>query len=86
MLGTVGPAAQALEKALRAVDTNLAESGTTSAPPETPVPAPASEGQKVPGTPDAPAAPQQKPEVQTTDSETQQRPTGAAPSGKVTGH
>ena len=46
MLTTVGPAAQALEKALRAVDASLAEPGA-STPPETPLPSPAPQGAAV---------------------------------------
>lgn len=86
MLGTVGPAAQALEKALRAVDVSLGESGTGSTPPETPVPAPASEQnpaapQQAPGSTTTPAGPQQKPGVRSTDTETQQRPAGTEQPG-----
>ena len=82
MLTAVGPAAQALEKALRAVDASLAEPGT-STPSETPLPPPASPGpQTAPPqrAPEAPA-PQQQPGVRTSDSETQQRPTGTQPPG-----
>ncbi|WP_375772296.1 IF-2 protein [Archangium gephyra] len=50
MLTAVGPAAQALEKALRAVDASLAEPGTAPAPSDTALPPPAPESQ--------PAAPQ----------------------------
>nr|WP_257458105.1 IF-2 protein [Archangium lipolyticum] len=72
LLTTVGPAAQALDKALRAVDGSLGE---------TPIPPPAPEGQQAaqpqaPGTQPAPAAPRQEQGVQTTDSQTQQRPEG----------
>nr|WP_239470810.1 IF-2 protein [Archangium violaceum] len=73
MLTTVGPAAQALDRALRAVDGSL---------PETPNPPPAPEGQQAEppqaaGTQPAPAAPQQGQQgVRTTDSETQPRPEG----------
>jgi hypothetical protein len=78
MLTEVGPAAQALEKALRAVDASLAEPGSSPAPSGTGTPPPAPEGQ--------PAAPQPQgtgatpppttapPGVRTSDSETQQRP------------
>jgi hypothetical protein len=87
MLTTVGPAAQALEKALRAVDGSLADAATGT-PSETPRPPPAAEGQQ--GAPQQPA-PQQTPGaptptepqqgVRSTDSETQQRPAGTEPSG-----
>jgi hypothetical protein len=77
MLGTVGPAAQALEKALRAVEVNLDLPSMGSTPSETPGPAPAAQEQ--------PPAPQQKPDVRTTDSETQQRPTGTEQPGTGTG-
>jgi hypothetical protein len=82
MLTTVGPAAQALEKALRAVDASLM--GSTSTPSEMHLPAPAPEGQQAapqqtPETP-TPAAPRQEPGVRSTDSETQQRPTGTGQS------
>jgi hypothetical protein len=86
MLTTVGPAAQALEKALRAVDGSLADA--TGTPSETPRSPPAAEGQQ--GAPQQPA-PQQTPGaptptepqqgVRSTDSETQQRPAGTEPSG-----
>lgn len=94
MLGTVGPAAQALEKALRAVDASLGESPSTGVtPPETPLPAPASEQnpaaqqpapQQTPGSTATPPGPQQKPGVRTTDSETQQRPAGTEQPGTGT--
>ncbi|HYO52826.1 MAG TPA: IF-2 protein [Archangium sp.] len=74
MLTEVGPAAQALEKALRAVDASLAEPGSSPAPTETPVvPPPAPEGQQT--------APPPQQGVRTTDSETQQRPSGAGQPG-----
>jgi uncharacterized membrane protein YgcG len=83
MLTTVGPAAQSLEKALRAVDASL--TGSTDLPAETPRPAPAAEENPATPQPPAgattPAAPQPKPEVRSTDSETQQRPTGTGQSG-----
>jgi hypothetical protein len=94
MLGTVGPAAQALEKALRAVDASLGESGTGSTSPETPFPAPGvpeqnpasrrPAPQQAPGSTTTPPEPQQKPGVHTTDSETQQRPSGTAQPGTGT--
>jgi hypothetical protein len=79
MLTTVGPAAQALDRALRAVDASLGEPGA-STPPEAPTSPPAPEGQQAappqaPGTQPAPTAPPQQ-GVKTTDSETQQRPAG----------
>ncbi|WP_199242933.1 IF-2 protein [Vitiosangium sp. GDMCC 1.1324] len=87
MLSTVGPAAQALEKALRAVDASLLEPGGASTPAETPIPPPAAP-QQTPGatTPGAtaPAAPEQKPGVRTTDSETQQHPAGTEQPGTGT--
>ncbi|HEX8822140.1 MAG TPA: IF-2 protein [Archangium sp.] len=78
LLTSVGPAAQALEKALRAVDASLGE---------TPIPPPASEGQQAappqpaPGAPTTPEAPQPAQGVRTSDSETQERPTGTGQSG-----
>jgi hypothetical protein len=72
MLTTVGPAAEVLEKALRAVDASLAEPGT-STPSEMSLPPPASPGPQ--------PAPRQEPEWRPTDSETQQRPTGTEQSG-----
>lgn len=78
LLTTVGPAAQALEKALRAVDPGLAEPGSTQAPAGTALPPPATEGQQAaprqpgPGTTPPPEAPPRG--VRTSDSETQQRP------------
>jgi hypothetical protein len=78
MLTAVGPAAQALEKALRAVDASLAEPGASPAPAGTALPPPAPEGQQAEPPPQGtgattpPAAP--PPGVQTSDSETQQRP------------
>jgi hypothetical protein len=72
MLTTVGPAARALEKALRAAD----------ATPEARQEAPQQEApkQEPPGAPTTtPAAPQPAPEVRPTESETQQRPTSPAP-------
>lgn len=79
MLSTVGPAAQALEKALRAVDASFGE---------TPIPPPAAQGQQMaptqqaPASTTTPAAPAQG--TQATDSETQQRPTGTEPTGTGT--
>ena len=79
MLTSVGPAAQALEKALRAVDASLGEPGGT-APTETPAPAPAPEQQQAvpprqePGATTPPAEPRPEQGVRSTDSETQQRP------------
>ncbi|HZI07584.1 MAG TPA: IF-2 protein [Archangium sp.] len=78
LLTAVGPAAQALEKALRAVDASLAEPGAAPAPAETARPPPAPEGQQAAPPPQGteattpPAAP--PPGVRTSDSETQQRP------------
>lgn len=78
MLTAVGPAAQALEKALRAVDASLAEPGAAPVPAETALPPPAPEGQQAAPPPQGteattpPAAP--PPGVRTSDSETQQRP------------
>jgi len=78
LLTAVGPAAQALEKALRAVDASLAEPGTSPAPAETALPPPAPEGPQAAPQPQGtetttpPAAP--PPGVRTSDSETQQRP------------
>jgi hypothetical protein len=85
LLTAVGPAAQALEKALRAVDASLGEPGATPEPSGAPLPPPASEGQQPaapqqgPGATTPPAAPQQG--VRTSDTETQQRPgeSGAGP-------
>jgi len=79
MLTSVGPAAQALEKALRAVDASLGEA-TGTAPAEPPVPAPVPEGQQAapprqePGAATPPAAPPPEQGVRSTDSETQERP------------
>jgi len=81
MLTSVGPAAQALEKALRAVDASLGEP-TGTAPTEAPVPtpAPAPEQQQAapprqePGATTPPAAPRPEQGVRSTDSETQERP------------
>ncbi|HEX8440450.1 IF-2 protein [Archangium sp.] len=82
LLGTVGPAAQSLEKALRAVDASL---GGSELPSETPRPPPAPEGQPAAPQPppgaETPAAPRQEPGVKSTDSETQQRPTETGQSG-----
>ncbi|HZH15848.1 MAG TPA: IF-2 protein [Archangium sp.] len=78
LLTAVGPAAQALEKALRAVDASLAEPGASPAPAETALPPPAPEGPQAAPQPQGtetttpPAAP--PPGVRTSDSETQQRP------------
>jgi hypothetical protein len=79
MLTAVGPAAQALEKALRAVDASLAEPGAAPAPAETVPSPPAPEGQQAAPPPQGteattpPAAPPAG-GVRTSDSETQQRP------------
>ena len=79
MLTSVGPAAQALEKALRAVDASLGEA-TGTAPAEPPAPAPAPEGPQAapprqePGAPTPPVAPPPEQGVRSTDSETQERP------------
>jgi hypothetical protein len=84
MLTVVGPAAQALEKALRTVDASLAEPGASPAPagtapspssPESPRAAPPPQGTEA--TP--PTAP--PPGVRTGDSETQQRPGETGQSG-----
>jgi hypothetical protein len=79
MLTAVGPAAQALEKALRAVDASLAEPGSTPAPLGTPTSSPpAPEGQQTapqqPGPEAAPPPATPQPGVRSSDSETQQRP------------
>ncbi|WP_395842733.1 IF-2 protein [Archangium violaceum] len=85
LLSTVGPAAQALEKALRAADASFGESSDASTSPETPIPPPAAQGQQpaptqqVPGSTTTPTAPSQG--MRTTDSETQQRPTGTEQPG-----
>jgi hypothetical protein len=65
-LSVVGPAASALEQALRAVEANMAPAGTP------PPPRPREESPQAPGTP-TPSAPPE-PELQPTDSETRQRP------------
>ncbi len=83
MLTSVGPAAQALEKALRAVDASLGEPGGT-APTETPAPAQqqAAPPRQESGATTPPAAPGPEQGVRSTDSETQERPTepgGASP-------
>ncbi|WP_309895213.1 IF-2 protein [Archangium sp.] len=81
MLTSVGPAAQALEKALRAVDASLGETtGTAPAEPTAPTPVPDPEGQQAapprqePGAPTPPATPRPAEGVRSTDSETQERP------------
>nr|WP_239015399.1 IF-2 protein [Archangium violaceum] len=88
LLSTVGPAAQALEKALRAVDASFGEPGGASTALETPIPPPAAQGQQTaptqqaPGSTTTPAAPPQG--TRATDSETQQRPTGTEQPGTGT--
>ncbi|MFY0524249.1 IF-2 protein [Archangium gephyra] len=78
MLTAVGPAAQALEKALRAVDASLPEPGASPAPAGTPPSPPAPEGQQEAPPPrgtEATTPPTaSQPGVRTSDSETQQRP------------
>jgi hypothetical protein len=72
MLTSVGPAAQALEKALRAVDASLGE----SVPPPAPEQQQATPPRQEPGATTPPAAPQPAQGVKSTDSQTQERPTG----------
>ncbi|AKJ02160.1 hypothetical protein ATI61_108450 [Archangium gephyra] len=78
MLTVVGPAAQALEKALRAVDASLAEPGSSPAPSGTGLPPPAPEGQQTApqeqGTGATPPPTTPPAGVRSSDSETQQRP------------
>lgn len=74
LLTAVGPAAQALEKALRAVDASLAEPGSTPAPSGTPLPPPAPEDQQTAPPRQGPEATTPRQGVRTSDSETQQRP------------
>ncbi|MFE8600554.1 IF-2 protein [Archangium violaceum] len=77
MLSVVGPAAQALEKALRAVDASLAEAGSSPAPSGTGLPPPAPEGQQAAppqGTEATPPPTTPPAGVRTSDSESQQRP------------
>ncbi|WP_235217132.1 IF-2 protein [Archangium violaceum] len=78
MLSVVGPAAQALEKALRTVDASLAEAGASPQPSGMGLPPPAPEGQQAapPQGTEATPPPTTAPPagVRTSDTETQQRP------------
>ncbi|HSP77449.1 MAG TPA: IF-2 protein, partial [Myxococcaceae bacterium] len=73
VLSLVGPAASALEQALRTVEANM----LPAAPPEAPQlpPAPPAREESLPPPESAPPADQPAPALQHTDSQTQQRPT-----------